>query len=172
MTEAIWGPAAGGHVAADGTPEEIGPRAAATGAPSRALTPPPPVPRCGGGGRRSDTVSGPGAGGHAAAGVFPGGAEEELVEGEVVALGDELPVLIEARVVEQPERGSVPVVQTAVAVATGFVAGAATVALLRRYSGRSPREAEALGESLDQVRRRSRQTTYLVQVRAVERHAE
>ncbi len=102
----------------------------------------------------------------------PGGAEEELVEGEVVALGDELPVLIEARVVEQPERGSVPVVQTAVAVATGFVAGAATVALLRRYSGRSPREAEALGESLDQVRRRSRQTTYVVQVRAVERHAE
>jgi hypothetical protein len=103
----------------------------------------------------------------------PPGPDEELLEGEVVAVGDELPVLVEARVVEQPGRGSLPVVQTAVAVATGFVAGAATLALLRRYTGRLPREAEALGESLDQARRRPWQTTtYLVQVRAVERRAE
>lgn len=99
--------------------------------------------------------------------------EDELVEGEVVAPGDELPVLVEAHVVEQPHRGSVPVVQTAVAVATGFVAGAATLALLRRYSGRLAREAETLGESLDQARRPPRQTTtYLVQVRAVARRVE
>ena len=99
--------------------------------------------------------------------------EDELVEGELVAPEDELPVLVEARVVERPPRSSMPVVQTAVAAATGFVAGAATLALLRRYSGRLAREAEALGDSLDQVRRPSRQTTtYLVQVRAVERHFE
>ena len=58
----------------------------------------------------------------------PPGPEEELLEGEVVPIGDELPVLVEARVVEQPARGSMPVVQTAVAVATGFVAGAAPLA--------------------------------------------
>jgi hypothetical protein len=99
------------------------------------------------------------------------GPEDELVEGELVAPADELPVLLEARVLEQPRRSSIPVVHTAVAAATGFVAGAATLALLRRYNGRLAREAEALGESLDQVRRPPRQTTtYLVQVRAVERH--
>jgi len=98
--------------------------------------------------------------------------EDELVEGELVTPEDELPVLVEARVVERP-RNSVPVVQTAVAAATGFVAGAATLALLRRYGGRLAREAEVLGESLEQARHPPRQTTtYLVQVRAVERHFE
>jgi hypothetical protein len=83
-------------------------------------------------------------------------------------------VLLEARVVEQRSpRSSLPVFQTAVAAATGFVAGAATLALLRRYGGRLGREAEGLGESLDQAHRPPRQTTtYLVQVRAVERHVE
>ena len=100
--------------------------------------------------------------------------EDELLEGELIAPEDELPVLLEARVVEQPpQRSSVPVVHTAVAAATGFVAGAATFALLRRYGGRLAREAEALGETLDQARRPPRQvTTYLVSVRAVERHVD
>lgn len=103
-----------------------------------------------------------------------GPVEDELVEGELVDSADELPVLIETRVIEQrPPRTSVPVVHTAVAAATGFVAGAATLALLRRYGGRLAREAETLGESLDPVRRPPRQTTtYLVQIRAVERHFE
>jgi hypothetical protein len=99
--------------------------------------------------------------------------EDELVEGELVVPEDDLPVLLEARVVERPRRSSVPVVQTAVAAATGFIAGAATLALLRRYGGRMAREAEALGESLDQAGHPPRQTTtYLVQVRAVARHFE
>ena len=97
-----------------------------------------------------------------------------MVEGELVEPADELPVLFETRVVEQRSpRSSLPVFQTAVAAATGFVAGAATLALLRRYGGRLGREAEGLGESLDQAHRPPRQTTtYLVQVRAVERHVE
>jgi hypothetical protein len=104
----------------------------------------------------------------------PFDAEDELVEGELVDPEDELPILFETRVVEQrSSRSSLPVFQTAVAAATGFVAGAATLALLRRYGGRTAREAEGLGESLDQARRAPRQTTtYLVQVRAVERHVE
>jgi hypothetical protein len=104
----------------------------------------------------------------------PVDSEDELVEGELVDHADELPVLFETRVVEQRSpRNSLPVFHTAVAAATGFVAGAATLALLRRYGGRIGREAEGLGESLDQARRPPRQTTtYLVQVRAVERHVE
>lgn len=100
--------------------------------------------------------------------------EDELLEGELIAPGDELPVVVQARVVEQPPaRSSMPVVQTAVAAATGFVAGAATLALLRRYGGRLARDAEALAESLEQAGRPSRQTTtYLVQVRAIERRGE
>jgi hypothetical protein len=99
--------------------------------------------------------------------------EDELVEGELIAPEDDLPVLLEARVVERPRHSTLPVVQTAVAAATGFIAGAATLALLRRYGGRMAREAEALGESLDQAGHQPRQTTtYLVQVRAVARHFE
>lgn len=103
----------------------------------------------------------------------PQDSEGEVVEGELVAPREELPVVLEARVVERPVRSPVPVVQAAVAAATGFVAGAATLALLRRYGGRVARDAESLGEGLDQVRRAPRQTTtYLVQVRAVERRVE
>src|SRR5690348_18275592 len=52
---------------------------------------------------------------------------EETVEG--------LPVLAEVRPIE-PVRPALPTVQAAAAAATGFVAGAATVALVRRHSAR------------------------------------
>lgn len=95
--------------------------------------------------------------------------DEEIVEGELVAPGDELPVVVEARVVERPARNAVPVMQTAVAATAGFVAGAATLALLRRYGARLAREAEVFGEGLEPARRGPRQTTtYLVQIRAIE----
>jgi hypothetical protein len=107
---------------------------------------------------------------------------EQLVDGEPVDAetpdcGQELPVVVEARVLERrtkpPARGGVPAVSTAVAAATGFVAGAATLALLRHYSGRASRELDSIGESVEQLRRPSRQTTtYVVQVRTIERHVE
>jgi hypothetical protein len=62
--------------------------------------------------------------------------EEETVEG--------LPVLAEVRAIDPPGAGAIdrpsaaalPAVQAAAAVATGFVAGAATIALVKRHNGR------------------------------------
>jgi hypothetical protein len=55
---------------------------------------------------------------------------EELQDGEVV---DGLPVITESGVVEERTPISVPAVQVAALAATGFVAGAATVAVVSRH---------------------------------------
>jgi hypothetical protein len=54
--------------------------------------------------------------------------DEEIVDG--------LPVLAEVRAIEPASPATLPAVQAAAAAATGFVAGAATVALFRRHSAR------------------------------------
>jgi hypothetical protein len=54
--------------------------------------------------------------------------DEEVVDG--------LPVLAEVRTIERPSSASLPAVQAAAAAATGFVAGAATIALIKRRSSR------------------------------------
>ena len=56
------------------------------------------------------------------------GAGEETVDG--------LPVLAEVRPIERLQSAGLPAVQAAAAAATGFVAGAATVALVKRRSAR------------------------------------
>jgi hypothetical protein len=53
-----------------------------------------------------------------------------------VEVVDGLPVLAEVRTVERPAPASLPTVQVAAVAATGFVAGAATVALVRRRAAR------------------------------------
>jgi hypothetical protein len=99
-------------------------------------------------------------------------AEEELYElevldGEVVQQSTELaPVPSVGRSLVW---GSAPVLQTAAVAATGFVAGAATFALLRRYSVRT-REAELTADrsgSRGGPLPLRRGTTYLVQVRQI-----
>jgi hypothetical protein len=55
-------------------------------------------------------------------------AEAEIVDG--------FPVLAEVRTIERVSPASLPAVQAAAAAATGFVAGAATVALVRRRAAR------------------------------------
>jgi hypothetical protein len=55
---------------------------------------------------------------------------EEVQDGEVV---DGLPVITESGVVEERAPISVPAVQVAALAATGFVAGAATVAVVSRH---------------------------------------
>jgi hypothetical protein len=60
--------------------------------------------------------------------VLDGELEEELVDG--------LPVLAEVRAIELAGPAILPAVQAAAAAATGFVAGAATIALVRRHSSR------------------------------------
>jgi hypothetical protein len=59
---------------------------------------------------------------------------EETVEG--------LPVLAEVRPVERVGAAGLPAVQAAAAAATGFVAGAATVALVKRRSARKLARAQ------------------------------
>ena len=73
------------------------------------------------------------------------GPEELEDEGEVV---DGLPVVAEPRAVEAA-RPLVPARQAAALAATGFVAGAATVAVVHRRRSRVPRrrrKARGLGE--------------------------
>jgi hypothetical protein len=68
-------------------------------------------------------------------------------EGEIV---DGLPVVAEPRVIEPAQRPLVPARQAAALAATGFVAGAATVAVVHRrrarVSRRRRRKASGLGE--------------------------
>jgi hypothetical protein len=63
--------------------------------------------------------------------------EEETVAG--------LPVLAEVRPVERASAVALPAVQAAAAAATGFVAGAATVALVRRRSARKSARTQRNG---------------------------
>jgi hypothetical protein len=60
--------------------------------------------------------------------------DAEIVED--VETVDGLPVLTDVRTIERVQVSVLPAVQAAAAAATGFVAGAATVALVRRRSAR------------------------------------
>ena len=62
-------------------------------------------------------------------------------EGEVV---DGLPVVAEPQAIE-PARPLVPARQAAALAATGFVAGAATVAVVHRHRSRAPRRKRRKG---------------------------
>jgi len=73
------------------------------------------------------------------------GADEEDVE-----VVDGVPVLTEVRTLEPLLPAAVPAVQTAAAAATGFVAGAATLALVRLLGGRRAARARvSRRQSLD-----------------------
>ncbi len=60
--------------------------------------------------------------------------EEEIVDG--------LPVFADVRAIERVSPIALPAVQAAAAAATGFVAGAATIALVRRHSARKHARAQ------------------------------
>jgi hypothetical protein len=69
-------------------------------------------------------------------------SDETEIDGEAL-LGeppaetvDGLPVLADVRLLEPASPTVLPAVQAAAAAATGFVAGAATIALVRRHSAR------------------------------------
>jgi hypothetical protein len=63
-------------------------------------------------------------------------AEEVVVEQGQEETVDGLPVLAEVRTIERVVPAALPAVQAAAAAATGFVAGAATLALVKRRSAR------------------------------------
>jgi hypothetical protein len=63
----------------------------------------------------------------------PGFADGSVGEEEIV---DGLPVLADVRPIERLAPATLPAVQAAAAAATGFVAGAAMIALVRRHGAR------------------------------------
>ena len=63
-------------------------------------------------------------------------AGEAIVEEGQEETIDGLPVLAEVRTIERVAPVALPAVQAAAAAATGFVAGAATLALVKRRSAR------------------------------------
>ncbi len=104
-------------------------------------------------------------------GLEPADGETEVLDGEVV---DGLPVLVgQAAELEPAHWSARPTVQAAAAAATGFVAGAATLALMRRYGlRRVAREVNAVRDAID-PRWRSPfppgpGQTYIVHVRVVQ----
>lgn len=98
------------------------------------------------------------------AAVEPTGVvEEETVEG--------MPVLADVRPVEPAPPAALPAVQAAAVAATGFVAGAATVALVRRHAARKLARSHApslrrVSEGLPGV---GPGRTFLVHVRVIGR---
>ncbi len=98
--------------------------------------------------------------------------DADIIEAEVV---DGLPVLVEARELASGRWSASPTVQAAAAAATGFVAGAATLALMRRYGVRRvARDLHGLRDSLDSAGGRWRAPagfgqgqTYIVHIRTV-----
>jgi hypothetical protein len=87
--------------------------------------------------------------------------EIEVLDGEVVSAA--LDQLEPAPAQRLPGRVGQPGVQTAVAAATGFVAGAATLALLRRY-GQARLERAAITPAVESGRF-AHARTYVVTVR-------
>src|SRR5438105_15223790 len=115
-----------------GAPTDADPGAAGTSAdadPGAAGTPADADPGAAGAPADAD----PGAAG-APADADPGATGTDMdPDVEVV---DGLPVLAEVRMVEHATAASLPAVQVAAVAATGFVAGAATVALVKRRTAR------------------------------------
>lgn len=69
--------------------------------------------------------------------------DEEIVDG--------VPVLAEVRTVEPAAPSQLPVVQAAAVAATGFVAGAATLALVKRRSARKLARARGSRRAVDML---------------------
>jgi hypothetical protein len=103
----------------------------------------------------------------------------EVVDGEPVVEAHALPVVAEVReiTVLPPAPSGLGAVQAVAAAATGFVAGAATLALARRYGGR---RLERLGRELASGARRPDEfwpragttRTYVVRVHVLGRPGE
>jgi hypothetical protein len=95
--------------------------------------------------------------------------EIEVLDGEVVEHSQALTVPLNGERV--PIWASPPVMQTAVAAATGFVCGAATLALLRRY-GMARLERNAAAHAAGPLPSSRGGRTYIVHVRPLRPDAE
>ena len=95
---------------------------------------------------------------------------DEVIDGDAEDI-DGLPVLAQVRPIETAPPPPLPAVQAAAMAATGFIAGAATVALVRRRTAR--RAAQALSSRMGPAGWPVGGTrTFLVHVRVVGRPAD
>ncbi len=85
---------------------------------------------------------------------------------------DGLPVLAEVRTIERASPGSLPAVQAAAAAATGFVAGAATLALVRRRNARKLARARSGPRRAVEMLPIVATRTFLVDVHLIGKHGE
>lgn len=85
---------------------------------------------------------------------------------------DGLPVLAEVRPIEPAPPPALPAVQTAAAAATGFVAGAATVALMLRRNARKVARLQAAGRPNGDEGQLPGVRTFLVHVHFLNRPGE
>jgi hypothetical protein len=96
---------------------------------------------------------------------------------------DGLPVLAEVRAVEVVPSGPIPVIQAAAVAATGFVAGAFAMAVVKRYGARKLAQTVPVAQTLRGVPPASMlrpvpewpvgtSRTYLVNVRLIARSGE
>jgi len=81
------------------------------------------------------------------------GQGEEAIAGEVVEVVEGVVVLASARPLEPLREGPPPFVQVAAVAATGFVAGAATAAVLGRHLSRSQARRAASAPATVALRR-------------------
>jgi hypothetical protein len=93
--------------------------------------------------------------------------EDDVLQGDEGEVVDGLPVVAEPRVLEPARVAQVPAVQAAALAATGFVAGAATVAVVHRRRTRAARRGRrknkgVLGEIVNS-------NSFLVDVHLVKR---
>jgi hypothetical protein len=99
----------------------------------------------------------------------------ERVAGEIVPPAEEavdaLPVLVDVRPVEAAPPPPLPAVQAAAAAATGFVAGAATMALMKRHAARKVAQGPAR-RGLEGWPSVGTSRTYLVNVHVLRRPGE
>ncbi len=75
---------------------------------------------------------------------------EPVVDGVAEPVIDAVPVLAEARTLELPYT-SLPAVQAAAVAATSFVAGAATLALVKRHSAKKVAKSRATRRAVDML---------------------
>ena len=95
--------------------------------------------------------------------VGPEDVTEDVTEAVAEAGAERLPAVVEARVIERSPSTLLPAVHAAAAAATGFVAGAAALALARRLSARRLVRAEPLAPL-----GRGQTRTFLVHVRVLD----
>jgi hypothetical protein len=115
----------------------------------------------------AEEITDPGEGEAARA---PGQAAAQQASQDAGAAGEGVPVIAEVRALHRPSAYSLPVVQAAAVAATGFVAGAAAAAFVRRRGARRLSRAQGSDRG-DNLAVRSTHT-YLIRVHVLGRPAE